>query len=314
MSTPSIIGMRDAYFNALYQIFLKDKNAILVSGDNGAPTMDRISELPNQFQNVGISEQQMVGMACGLALEGKRAWVYAINPFIAFRALEFVKIDMAAMNLPIVALGVGSGFAYDILGPTHHSVGWTAVLRPWPNLKLYSPADSVTAGALAEINYEDKSPQYVQFDRTGIPNLYEGKADIDFHDGVICTKEGKDGYIVSHGVMVHQAMKVAKALEGKGLNIGVIDLFRLKPVNHEVLFRHLANVPRVISLEEDYLQGGLGSILAELFVDHGITKPLLRLGQPDKFAFELGGREAIWRQYGLDEISLVKKISEWFAR
>jgi transketolase len=308
--TAFIIGMRDAYFNALYQIFLKDKKTMFISADNGAPTMDQISVLPNQFQNVGIAEQQMIGMACGLALEGRQVWVYCINPFISFRSLEFVKLDMCAMNLPIIALGVGAGFAYDIMGPTHHSVGSIAVTRPWPNLKIYDVADDTTAAALAEINYEDKGPQYVQLDRAGIPNLYAGK-NINFRDGIIQVKEGKDAYIVAHGIMVHQALKVSALLEAKGMKIGVIDLFRMKPVNHELLFQYISGVPKVISLEEDYLAGGMGSIIAELFVDNGITKPLLRIGQPDNFVFDLGGREVIWERNGLDEESLVKKISEW---
>lgn len=306
----SIIGMRDAYFDVLYQIFLKDKRTILLSADNGAPSMDQISVLPNQFQNVGIAEEQMIGMACGLALEGKRVWTYCINPFVSFRALEFVKLDMCAMNLPITALGVGAGFAYDIMGPTHHSIGSIAVMRPWPNLKMYNPADSTAAAALAEINYEDNAPQYVQFDRAGIPNLYEEK-NINFRDGIVCVKTGTDAYIVSYGIMVHQALKVSNILYAMGSNVGVIDLFRLKPINEKFLLKYLSSVPKVVSLEEDFLEGGMGSMLAELFVDHGITTPLLRIGHPNKFVFDLGGREAIWHRYGLDTESLVKKISRW---
>ncbi|HTY40185.1 MAG TPA: transketolase C-terminal domain-containing protein [Candidatus Paceibacterota bacterium] len=311
-ATPFIIGMRDAYFNALYKIFTKDKKAILVSADNGAPTMDQISDLSGQFRNVGIAEEQMIGMACGLALEGRRPWVYAINPFITFRALEFIKLDVCAMDLPIVMLGVGAGFAYDIMGPTHHSVGSLAVMRVWPNLKIYSIADSTTAAALADINYRDRAPQYVLFDRTGLPDLYSGK-DVNFNDGLVVAKPGTDGYIVASGIMVHAALKVAHILQEKGQNIGVIDLFRLKPVNEELLLKTIQKAPRVISLEEDYLHGGLGSILAEIFVDRGITTPLLRIGQPDKFAFEMGGREAIWRAHGLDEAKVASKIARWLS-
>lgn len=310
-STPFTMGMRDAYFSSLYEIFLKDKKTVFLSADNGAPTMDAISELPGQFRNVGIAEEQMIGMACGLALEGRKVWVYAINPFIVFRALEFLKLDMCAMNLPITAVGIGAGFAYEIMGPTHHSVGSISVLRTWPNLTLYSVADDTTASALAKINYEHGGPQYVLLDRLVFPNLYEGK-NIDFRDGLARVKEGRDGYIISHGAMVHQALQAAKALEAAGMiHLGVIDLFRLKPVNEPLLLNYLASAHRVITLEEEYLQGGMGSILAELFVDRAITTPMLRIGHPDRFVFDMGGRDVVWRNGGLDQASIQKKILAW---
>lgn len=313
VATPLIIGMRDAYFKELYKIFRQDKNTVLLSADNGAPTIDAISELPGQFRNVGIAEQQMIGMACGLALEGRRVWVYAIDPFVTFRCLEFIKLDMCAMDLPIVALGVGAGYAYDIMGPTHHAVGAVATMRVWPNLKVYSVADSVTAAALAPISYEDRCPQYIRFDRAGIPDLYHDRT-IDFREGLVCAKPGTDIYIVAHGIMVHQALKIADILSTSGIEVGVIDLFRLKPVNTPRLLEYLQSVPRVVSLEEDYLQGGMGSILAEIIVDHGLNLPLLRIGQGDRFVFDLGGREAIWRRYGLDVSGNAAKITEWASR
>ena len=127
MNEPLIV-QRDAFFNALYKIFKKDKNTMLISADNGAKGMDKISELSGQFRNVGIAEEQAVGMACGYALQGKKVWAYAIDPFITLRCLEFVKLDVCAMNLPITLLGVGSGYAYDVMGPTHHAVGVVAAM------------------------------------------------------------------------------------------------------------------------------------------------------------------------------------------
>jgi transketolase len=309
-STPYIMGMRDAYFTALYDIFKRDQKCVLISADDGAPTMDAISHLPNQFRNVGIAEQQMIGMACGLALEGRKVWVYAINPFIVFRALEFLKLDMCAMNLPITAIGVGAGFAYDIMGPTHHSVGSIPVLRCWPNLVIYSVADSDTATLVAELNYASNSPQYVLMDRVGLPPLYPPRHP-SFRHGFGVVGVGTDGYIIAHGVMVHQALKVAAALAKHNLSIGVIDLFRIKPIEADLLMDTLENSRGVITLEEEYLGGGIGSIMAETFTDHGISTRLLRIGQPDNFVFQLGGREAIWRKSGLDLESIEKRILEW---
>ncbi|RMF18923.1 MAG: 1-deoxy-D-xylulose-5-phosphate synthase, partial [Deltaproteobacteria bacterium] len=117
------IGMRDAFFNALYGIAESDPDVYIVSADNGAPSIDQFaSNLKQQFIQVGIAEQQMIGMAAGLALEGKKVYTYAICPFITARVYEQIKIDVCAQNLPVTMLGVGAGYAYDIMGPTHHTV------------------------------------------------------------------------------------------------------------------------------------------------------------------------------------------------
>src|SRR5690606_21000733 len=152
------------------------------------------------------------------------------------------------------------------------------IMRVLPNLTIFSPADGVTAAALAEISYRLRSPQYIRFDRSGIPDLYEGR-EIDFESGLIETRPGKDLCLVANGIMVHQALEVAAALAERGIDAAVVDLFRLKPVNEEKLLEILARFPKVVSLEEHLLAGGMGSALAEIFVDRGVTTPLLRIGQ-----------------------------------
>ncbi len=313
MSKGSSLGMRDAYFQELLKIFRSDKNTFFISADNGSPLMDPISELPGQFLNVGIAEQQMVAMACGIALEGRSVWFYAIDPFVTVRVVEFVKLDMCAMNLPITALGVGTGYSYDNMGPTHHAVGNLAVMRPWPNLKIYSPADNVIASALARVSYENHSPQYIKFDRVTPVNLYEIE-DINIADGLLTPRTGSDVCIISTGRMVHNAIKIACNLENAGISVGVVDIFRLKPINEKILLEIMANYNRIITYEEDFLIGGLGSAIAEIMVDHGVFKPVLRIGQSDRFVYDLGGRDVIWEKYGLDELSAENKITKWLSR
>jgi len=310
-STKFIVGMRDAFFDRLYEIASKDRNVIVISADNGAPSLDQFWEnLPDQCFTVGIAEQQMIGMACGMAFEGKKVYTYAIAPFVTARVYEQNKLDICAMNLPIVNLGVGAGYAYDIMGPSHHTVEDISCMRALPNMKIHGPADATTAAALAELSYRDPSPQYIRFDRSGIPDLYAG-GNHDFSEGVIKTKEGKDFMIISTGIMVHQALKVATVLAGEGLEVGVIDLHRIKPANEDLLFKYLGETPAVVTLEEHLLAGGLGSIIAEFFVDRGVTTPLLRIGQGDRFVFDYGGRDAIWEKYGLDVPGIVTKILRW---
>ena len=305
-----VIGMRDAFFNALYEIAKQDKNVIIITADNGAPTLDQFSQnLPNQFFTVGIAEQQMIGMACGMAVEGKKVYTYAIAPFVTTRVHEFNKLCLGAMNLPIVNLGVGAGYAYDIMGPTHHTVEDITIMRSIPNMKVHSPADSSTAASLAQISYDDPSPQYIRFDRTGIPDLYSNKK-VDFKNGLIQVKDGEDLCIIATGIMVHQALEVASELQQEGIKAGVIDLHRIKPITKDLLMKHIQGYLQIVTIEEHLLAGGMGSAIAEIFADEGITTPLLRIGQNDKFVFELGGRQEIWKTHGLDVAGILKQIKE----
>lgn len=304
-STAFIIGMRDAFFDALYPFFERDRNAILVTADNGAPSLDKFSEnLPRQFFNVGIAEQQMIGVAAGMALEGKKVYTYAIAPFVTLRCLEQNKLDMCAMNLPIVNLGVGAGYAYDIMGPSHHTVEDISVMRAFPNLEIYSPSDSLSAAAMAEMSFANPAPQYIRFDRSGLASIYEKAA--NFSEGLVEIQKGKKICLVATGIMVHQAKKL-------GAEYGIVDVLRLKPLNASKLLEILESYERVVTLEEHLLSGGLGSMIAETFVDHGIQKPLLRIGQGDHFVFTYGGREAIWEKYGLGAASIAQKIQDWIS-
>ena len=312
-STPFIIGMRDAFFDALYEIARTDRNVIIISADNGAPSLDKFAQtLPNQYFTVGIAEQQMIGMAAGMAFEGKKVYTYAIAPFITTRVLEQQKLDVCSMNLPIVNLGIRAGYAYDIMGPSHHTVEDISIMRALPGMKIYCPADAICSRALVDLSYADPSPQYIRFDRAGIPNIYAGRP-VDFTPGLVKTREGRDMYIVATGIMVHQALKVSDELKRDGLEVGVIDVCRIKPFPVEWLFEYLEEVPWVVTLEEHLLAGGLGGIVAEIFVDSGVTTPLLRIGQEDRFVFTYGGRSVIWKKYGLDVPSVVEKIQTWMS-
>ena len=310
-----VIGMRDAFFDGLYPIAQKERDLIMMTADNGAPSLDQFSEnLVNQFFQVGIAEAQMVGMAAGMAFEGKKVYCYAIAPFVTTRVHEQVKLDVCAMNLPVVLLDIGAGYGYDVMGPSHHTVEDISIMRALPNMKIHSPADSVCAASLAQLSYEDPAPQYIRFDRAGIPNLYEGKTVDDFRAGLMRVREGHDLYIVATGIMVHQGLKVAEELSKVGIDAGVLDLHRVKPINTELLFEYLDQVEKVVTLEEHLLSGGLGSMIAEIFVDEGITTPLLRIGQEDRFVFDYGGREVIWEKYGLDVAAVNERIQKWVRK
>ncbi|HLD82597.1 MAG TPA: 1-deoxy-D-xylulose-5-phosphate synthase, partial [Candidatus Omnitrophota bacterium] len=150
----NIPAMRDTFFNALYKIAKKDKKVVLLTADCGAPSLDKFKqELSAQYFTVGIAEQNMISIAAGLALEGRIVYAYAIAPFASLRCYEQIKVDLCCMNLPVTVLGIGAGFAYDIMGPTHHATEDISIMRSLPNMTILNPSDSIMAGEFAHLSY-----------------------------------------------------------------------------------------------------------------------------------------------------------------
>lgn len=307
------VGMRDMFFNALHPHFQKDRRFVFISADDGGPGAQRFSaEFPDRFINVGIAEEQMIGMASGCAIEGLVPITYAIAPFATLRCLEFIKLDMCAVNLHVINIGVGAGYSYDIAGPTHHMVEDISALRVLPNLWMFCPADSRAAEAIAHFVAEVPHPYYLRIDRGTVVDVYTER-DISIHDGLSVIRQGKDLCIISTGRMVAEALTVAQKLEQDGISASVIDVFRLKPLNAELLLKCLKDVPRIVTYEEHQLAGGLGSLVAETLADSNNFIRMLRIGQKDKFVFDMGGREAIWKNSGLDAHSVTNDILAWLG-
>jgi transketolase len=299
--------MRDAFFDKLYELARKDPNIILIDADMGAPSLDKFRrDIPAQFVNVGIAEQNAITVACGLALGGKNAFAYAIAPFITLRCYEQIKIDMCAMKTPVTCIGVGAGFSYDDSGPTHHTTEDIAIMRALPNIIILNVTDNVMAAACAEIAYKCTTPLYVRLDREPLSDIYSKNE--TFKDGLHCFRKGKDVCIVAIGNMVHKALEVAGPLKKQSIDTSVVDLYRLKPVNKELLIKYIKQSKKIVTLEEHLIDGGLGSIVAEILADNNINMPLKRIAIPDKYCYTYGGREAIRKTIGLDTNSVVKTI------
>ncbi len=304
--------MRDSFFDSLYKIAKKDKNVYLITADMGAPSLDKYRvDLKGQFINVGIAEENMVLIATGLSLCGKKVYIYAIMPFVTARCYEMLKVDLSLMNIPVTAIGVGAGFGYDDSGPTHHSTEDISIMRALPNFYIFSPSDSLMAYKLAEMTYKLKFPSYVRLDRKVLPLIYN-KND-DFSDGLSVLKNGKDFYIIGTGNMTHRAIEVAEELEKFNINVGVIDLYRIKPINAELLIETIKATKGIITIEEHLLAGGMGSAIIEVLIDNGINLPVKRFGVKDKYLYAYGGRENIQKICGLDKESIVKDILNWKA-
>ena len=305
--------MRDAFFDKLYELAKKDPNIVLVDADMGAPSLDKFRrDMPAQFVNVGIAEQNAIVVACGLALGGKIPFTYAIAPFITLRCYEQIKVDMCAMKLPVTCVGVGAGFSYEDSGPTHHTTEDIAIMRALPNITIMNVTDNVMASKCAEIACKSKGPMYVRMDREPLPTIYDKKE--EFKDGLTCLKKGKDVCIISTGNMVHKALEVANLLKKQSIDVAVVDLYRLKLVNTKSLLNYIKQSKKVVTLEEHLLDGGLGSIIAETLADNNMNVPLKRLAIPDKYCYTYGGREEIRRTIGLDTKSVAKTVLDFCGK
>lgn len=303
---------RDAFWDRVYEIARQDRNVIIVSADMGAPSLDKFRrDLPGQFVNVGIAEQNAILVAAGLAMTGKRVFAYAIAPFITLRCLEQIRVELCMMNIPVTIVGVGAGVGYEDSGPTHHLTEDITVMRSMPYITINSITDSVMASAFADISCEMRSPNYIRLERQLMPVIYsEGT---DFSKGLSVIKEGKDLFIAATGCMTHVALDIADDIEKKeDISIGVIDIYTL-PINEDALIEQIRNVKKLITLEEHFLPGGFGSAVCEVLIDNNILIPVKRIGLPiDKgYCYKYGGREAIRGYYGIDRGGIQRQIADF---
>ena len=298
--------MRDAFLMKLYDIAKRDTDLVFISAEMGAPALDKFrKDFGNRFINIGIAEQNMIAVATGLAKEGKKVYTYAIAPFITSRCYEFTKVDASLMNIPIKLIGIGAGFGYDDSGPTHHTTEDISIMRTLPGLEIFSPSDSNLAAEYAEHSYKSEKPCYIRFERKLMPQLYSDNINIE--RGFEELKKGKETAIVSTGYMTHSALAVADKLSDK--NIGVIDLYKLKPINEEFVDA-IRNYKKIISLEEHLLAGGLGSIVSEIICDNNLDTRLKRIGIDDEY-FYLYGRNNLHKHIGLDEESIINNVKSF---
>ncbi|OGO04834.1 MAG: hypothetical protein A2Y60_02415 [Chloroflexi bacterium RBG_13_54_9] len=303
--------MRDAFLDQLYDIAKEDKRVVLLSDDFGAPSLDKFrADLSGQFVHIGIAEQNMINVAGGLALAGKIVYTYAIAPFVPLRCLEQLKVNLCFKDLHITCVGVGAGFSYELSGPTHHTTEDIAIMNAMPSITVLSCSDSVMAAALAGLTYETPGPKYVRFDREAIPPIYR-EGDNDFLEGLTVLRESPDLTIIATGIMVNQAFKVAAELAKQGIEVGVVDFFRIKPINEKLLLQVTQQSKRIVTLEEASINGGIGSIVAGFLADNGQALPLKRLGIPDQYYHKYGDREYLRSLCSLDVPSITKTIREW---
>jgi transketolase len=283
--TYSRLGQRGAIFGmAACDTARDDGKFVLFTADLGQLSgMDRYTKMfPTQFVNVGIAEQNMLGMAAGLAAEGYHICASTYATFITMRSCEQLRHYFGYMNLPGVIIGSGAGLCQGFAGNTHYTIEDISIVRAIPNISIISPADAGSAVKLFELAINTKGAVYMRLTgNMNCPIVY--KEDVNFVlGGSNMVKEGTDVTIFATGTMVSQSLKAAEILKKSDLSVAVIDMYSLKPIDEDAILKACSST-LLVSVEEHNVGGGLGGIISEVLTKKGNTPRLIRLGIDDVF-------------------------------
>ena len=301
------IEMRDAFFNELFIHASSNPNIILISNDFGAPSLDKFrNTLSDQFINAGISEQNIISVAAGLALKNKKVFIYSIASFITLRCLEQIKIDLCSMKLPVTILGVGPCYAYAEDGPTHHSTEDIAIMRSLANIAIYSPSDNLFVKYLVNETLHSNTVNYIRLERGKLQHIYNDY--YDFSKGFSFVDSKSEITLISTGIMTGICYEIKQELSSKGTKVNLIDLYKIKPINIEFIIPYLEKSEIIISVEEHTINGGIGSIISEIITDFNLKVRLIRIAIHDNQLYTYGKRTEIQKERLLDKSSIIKKI------
>jgi len=304
---------RDAFAETLQTIASEDPNVVAVCNDSvGSSKLVGFRERwPERLINVGIAEQNLVGVGAGLANGGKLPFVCAAACFLTGRALEQIKADVAYSNANVKLCGMSSGMAYGELGPTHHSIEDFAWLRALPNLPVIAPCDRIETAAATRFAASHDGPLFLRLSRVGVPDLLPN--DHDFVLGkATALRDGDDLTIIANGVLTHRVLAAASILASQGLEARVLNMATVRPIDEDAIVRAAAETGAILTAEEHTVHGGLGSAVAEVAVRHRPV-PMDLLGVPGIFA-PTGSANFLLDEFGMSPEGIAKSAEALVAR
>jgi transketolase len=292
--------MRQACLDMVHELAKADPRVLFVGSDLGAGVLQKMKDTsPDRFIMEGVSEQNLVGMAAGLAMSGYVPYVNTIATFLTRRCFEQIAVDVCLHNLPVRLIANGGGVVYAPLGPTHMAIEDIAIMRALPNMTVVAPADAREMARLMAASLDWPGPIYIRVAKGGDPAV--SSEERGFAIGrAIAMREGAEVAILSTGVMTSRALKAAEMLAAEGIEAGVLHLHTVKPLDEEAVLAWAARAGLLLTVEEHVLTGGLGSAVLELLADRLARPPRVkRLGLPDRFTERYGSQDELLRHYGL---------------
>ena len=304
------IAMREAYGRLLVELAGQNEKIVVLDADmaQSCGLQHFRDAFPDRFFNIGIAEQNMMGIAAGLAAYGKIPFVNSFACFLSTRSCDQLRVAVAygKLNVKIVAGHGGISVGED--GATHQGLEDIAIVRAIPNMVLIVPADPVETAAAVRAAIEYDGPVYIRLARPKVKALFDDSYKFQIGKAVTM-KEGKDASLLAIGIMVSRALEAAQLLEKRGLNVNVINVSTIKPLDRETIVRAVEQTGLIVTLEDHSVIGGLGSAVAEVLAEEDKPVIMRRLGIPDVFG-ESGTFEELLAKYGLTVPDIVKVVAE----
>jgi transketolase len=302
--------VRTAFIKELFELAKQDERIVLIVGDLGFGVVTPfVEQLQRQFLNAGVAEQNMTGMAAGMALSGKIALTYSIANFPTLRCLEQVRNDVCYHNANVKVVSVGGGFTYGAMGATHHALEDLAVMRAMPGLAVVAPGDPVEARAATRAIIAYRGPCYLRLGKAGEPVVHQSP--IDFELGkAIQMREGRDATLISTGGILQNVVRAAERLSKEGIETRVLSMHTLKPLDEVAVLAAARETGAIFTIEEHSIVGGLGSAVAEVLAESDGTKvSFKRIGVPSGFSPHIGSQEYMQECHGLTDVEIAKSVA-----
>jgi transketolase len=306
--------MRTAFIKTLCEIATEDERIWLLCGDLGYSVLEQFADrFPTRFVNVGIAEQNMIGMAAGLAMCGKIVFVYSIANFPTLRCLEQIRNDLCYHNLNVNIVSVGAGFTYGAHGYTHHGLEDLAIMRTLPNMQVIAPGDPVETRLLIRSAIDSPCPSYLRLGKAGEPIIHQDLAYIEIGK-MIPVRVGTDALIISTGGMLVNAIEAAELADVDGKSVAVWSCPFVKPLDREAILKAIAQFPLVLTVEEGTKSGGLGGAVAEVMATNSSQSiaHLVTIGTNEEIISQAYNQSDIRKKIGLDSQGIYQTLlSNW---
>jgi transketolase len=302
--------MRDRFIKRLGEIALNDPRIMLVTGDLGFGVFDEYrKQCSDQFINAGVAEQNMTGLATGLALEGRIVFTYSIGNFPTLRCLEQIRNDACYHNANVKIVSIGGGFSYGSLGISHHATEDLAIMRSLPDLTVVSPCGLWETYEATKALVDMPGTCFFRLDKSFGNDAPQDKAEQFKLGRARVLKNGTDVSILVTGGILEEVEQAADILESKGVSVQIISIHTLKPLDKYTIIQAARDTPRIVTVEEHTIHGGLGGAVAETLMDNGVRPDkFLRIGLEAGFSSIVGSQKYLRKCYGLDAEAIAEKI------
>lgn len=302
--------MRDAFVNTLTELAVKDENILLLTADLGFGVFDGfVKKCPEQFINIGVAEQNMMGIATGLALEGYKIFAYSIANFPTLRCLEQVRNDACYHNVNVNIIASGGGFSYGALGMSHHATEDLSILRALPNITVVAPASADEARAATQAILDCPGVGYLRLDKTS-SNTRSNNSPFKIGQASI-VRQGDDITIISTGGVLVEAEKAADILANDDISCRLVNMHTIKPIDSNVILSAACETGGIITIEENNILGGLGGAVSEVCMEHGTApKFFTRIGLDDQYSEIVGSQQYLRDYYKINHKRIVEVVKD----